>query len=186
MGRFRLSTVTNCHGTQRNWTPRWFNIRKTFKSSSNATYGKPFNNGDAVDFTKKLTAKGNADQQGQQHSSSKKGKLNKLKKFHKLWSWKAGAGWTIFTILDWWLLAAGGWLTWRGVFLKWTPLGICLVAAAQWTMINDGPNGTRQPRRATSWQVIYQHNSNIYVTSRNHRFRYFRLRQIFIAHCHLD
>lgn len=147
MGRFRLSTVT--HGTaQRNWTPRWFNIRKSFKSTgTNSSYGKPFSNGETVDITKKLSTK--ADQQG----SSKKGKLNKLKKFHKWWSWKAGAGWTILSVLDWWLLAAGGWLTWRGVFLKWTPLGLCLVAAAQWTMINDGPNGKGQPRTATAWQV---------------------------------
>ncbi|XP_037036970.1 phosphatidylserine decarboxylase proenzyme, mitochondrial isoform X1 [Bradysia coprophila] len=147
-----FSTVT--HGTQRNWTPRWFNIRKSFKSTgTNSNYGKPFSNGETVEITKKLATKGNGDQQGQQHSSSKKGKLNKLKKFHKLWSWKAGAGWTILSVLDWWLLAAGGWLTWRGVFLKWTPLGLCLVAAAQWTMINDGPNGKGQPRTATAWQT---------------------------------
>lgn len=157
MGRSRLSTVTNCNGTQRNWTPRWFNIRKSFKSTGSTTFGQPFSNGDTVEFTKKMSTKSNSDQQGHQHSSSKKGKLNKLKKFHKLWSWKAGAGWTILSVLDWWLLAAGGWLTWRGVFLKWTPLGLCLVAAAQWTMINDGPNGKEQIRTATPWQVMYLH-----------------------------
>lgn len=150
MGRFRLSAVTSIRGTQKNWTAKWFNIRKAFRSSS--TFGKTFRNGDTVELSKKFSTQGNGDQQ---HSSSKKGKLNKLKKFHKLWSWKAGAGWTILSVLDWWLLAAGGWLTWRGVFLKWTPLGLCLVAAAQWTMISDGLNGKGQPRIASAWQVYY-------------------------------
>lgn len=168
MARLRLSTVTNIR------------IRKSFKTTANGNIsinGKPFNNGDSVEFTKKLSTKSNVDQQGQQNSSSKKGKLYKLKKFHKSWSWKAGAGWTILSVLDWWLLAAGGWLTWRGVFLKWTPLGLCLVAAAQWTMINDGPNGKGQPRRATSWQVIFLRNINGVVSFITINF----LRRIFIA-----
>ncbi|XP_026463043.1 uncharacterized protein LOC113365730 isoform X3 [Ctenocephalides felis] len=28
--------------------------------------------------------------------------------------------------------AAGGWVTWRGVLTRWTPLGICLIVAMQW------------------------------------------------------
>lgn len=94
----------------------------------------------------------NNDQQ-QQQGSSKKGKFTKFKRLRKSWSWKAGAGWTILSVLDWWLLAAGGWLTWRGVFLKWTPLGICIVAAVQWHLIKDDHEKKGLARTASQWQV---------------------------------
>lgn len=92
-------------------------------------------------------------QQQQQQGSSKKGKFTKFKRLRKSWSWKAGAGWTILSVLDWWLLAAGGWLTWRGVFLKWTPLGICIVAAVQWHLIKDDHEKKGLARTASQWQV---------------------------------
>jgi hypothetical protein len=74
-------------------------------------------------------------------------------KFKKIWSWQARAGWTIFSVLDWWLLAAGGWLTWRGVFLRWTPLGMCVAAAIQWHLQNKKLDANGLPRTAAAWQV---------------------------------
>lgn len=89
-------------------------------------------------------------QQQQQQGRQSKGKFNKIQ---RKWSWKAGAGWTILSVLDWWLLAAGGWLTWRGVFLRWTPIGICMIAAAQWHLHNRELDRKGLPRTAASWQV---------------------------------
>lgn len=89
-------------------------------------------------------------QHQQQH---KKGKSNKIRKIRKSWSWKAGAGWTILSMLDWWLIAAGGWLTWRGLFLKWTPIGISLVAAAHWHLRNQECDRKGLPRTASKWMV---------------------------------
>lgn len=89
-------------------------------------------------------------QQQQQQGRQSKGKFNKIQ---RKWSWKAGAGWTILSVLDWWLLAAGGWLTWRGVFLRWTPIGICMIAAAQWHLHNRELDRKGLPRTAASWQM---------------------------------
>lgn len=71
----------------------------------------------------------------------------------KSWSWKAGAGWTILSVLDWWLIAAGGWLTWRGLFLKWTPIGIGLVAVLHWHLRNQECDRKGLPRTASKWMV---------------------------------
>ncbi|XP_062559597.1 uncharacterized protein LOC134224275 isoform X2 [Armigeres subalbatus] len=49
--------------------------------------------------------------------------------------------------------AAGGWLTWRGVFLRWTPIGICMIAAAQWHLHNRELDRKGLPRTAASWQM---------------------------------
>lgn len=49
--------------------------------------------------------------------------------------------------------AAGGWLTWRGVFLRWTPLGICMIAAAQWHLHNRDLDKQGLPRTAAPWQM---------------------------------
>lgn len=100
-------------------------------------------------------------QQQQQggHEGGRKGNdtLHRFRKSRKSWRWKAGASWTILSVLDWWLLAAGGWLTWRGVFLKWTPLGICIIAAVQWQRgrVQDSDRSGKQllPRTASQWQV---------------------------------
>lgn len=45
----------------------------------------------------------------------------------KSWKWRS-----VLSVFDWWILAAGGWVTWRGVLTRWTPLGICLIVAMQW------------------------------------------------------
>jgi phosphatidylserine decarboxylase len=72
---------------------------------------------------------------------------------HK-WRWDAaGAYLTVISVIDWWLLAAGGWLTWRGIFLRWTPIGLCLFAAAQWHLHNKEQDRKGLPRTASQWQM---------------------------------
>lgn len=99
------------------------------------------------------TGGSNGGQDRQQGSGKTKGKLNKIKIFRTKWSWRAGAGWTILSVLDWWLLAAGGWLTWKGVVLRWSPLGLCTYAAIQWYLHNKELDKQGLPRTATKWQV---------------------------------
>uniref|UniRef100_A0A2M4CVK6 Putative phosphatidylserine decarboxylase n=1 Tax=Anopheles darlingi TaxID=43151 RepID=A0A2M4CVK6_ANODA len=48
--------------------------------------------------------------------------------------------------------AAGGWLTWRGVFLRWTPISICMVVAAKWHLHNRDLDKKGLPRTAAKWQ----------------------------------
>ncbi|XP_058129069.1 phosphatidylserine decarboxylase proenzyme, mitochondrial isoform X2 [Anopheles ziemanni] len=48
---------------------------------------------------------------------------------------------------------AGGWLTWRGVFLRWTPIGICMVVAAKWHLHNRELDKKGLPRTAAKWQA---------------------------------
>lgn len=86
----------------------------------------------------------------QSSNQNGKGKLHKIK---RKWRWGAGAGWTILSVLDWWLLAAGGWLSWQGVILRWTPLGVVLVAAAQWHLHNRECERKGLPKTAPHWQV---------------------------------
>lgn len=81
--------------------------------------------------------------------SAYKGKLYKIQK----WKWGAGASWTILSILDWWLLAAGGWLTWQGQVLRWTPLGICFVAATHLYLHKRECVRNGLPFTAPAWQV---------------------------------
>jgi len=97
----------------------------------------------------------------QQYHQRRKGKLLK-----KEWIHKAGAGWTLFSFLDWWLLAAGGWLTWRGVFMRWTPLGICLIAAAHWHLHNRDLDKKGLPRTATQWQMSVYRSLPLRAVSR--------------------
>lgn len=123
---------------------------KSTNSSNNTT--TPASSSSIGQYSRQ-SSKNNDQQQQQQQGSSKKGKFTKFKRLRKSWSWKAGAGWTILSVLDWWLLAAGGWLTWRGVFLKWTPLGICIVAAVQWHLIKDDHEKKGLARTASQWQV---------------------------------
>lgn len=90
----------------------------------------------------------------EQGGRSGKGKFRKLSKtIHRQWTWSAGAGWTILSVLDWWLLVAGGWLSWQGALLRWTPLGVCLAAAIQWHMHNRDLDRKGLPRTATKWQT---------------------------------
>lgn len=95
---------------------------------------------------------GDKEEQGQGRSG--KGKFLKLSKtIPRQWTWSAGAGWTILSVLDWWLLVAGGWLSWQGALLRWTPLGVCLAAAIQWHLHNRDLDKKGLPRTATKWQT---------------------------------
>lgn len=82
---------------------------------------------------------------------SKKGKFKKI--IRKSWGWKAGAGWTILSVLDWWLLAAGGWLTWRNLILKWTPIGIGIASLVHWHLHYRKCDKLGQPRTASRIMV---------------------------------
>lgn len=97
-----------------------------------------------------------------------KGKLNKIRR-----KWRWGAGATILSVLDWWLLAAGGWLTWRGVFLRWTPIGFCLMAAAHWHLHNQEMDRKGLPRTASQWQVIFIITNNNPQNSIHNKMSYF-------------
>lgn len=123
---YRISKATNFRPKQ--WTQKWTIVQRPFSQSP---YG---------------STKG---QTGNQNANAK-GKLHKIK---RKWRWGAGAGWTILSVLDWWLLAAGGWLSWQGAVLRWTPLGVALVAAAQWHLHNRECQRKGLPRTAPHWQV---------------------------------
>lgn len=125
---FRISKATNFRPKQ--WTPRWTIVKRPFSKSQSHQHGASSNKSQA--------------------NPNGKGKLHKIK---RKWRWGAGAGWTILSVLDWWLLAAGGWLSWQGVVLRWTPLGVVLVAAAQWHLHNKECARKGLPRTAPHWQV---------------------------------
>lgn len=131
----RLSKAVNFKPIPNKWPTKWTVVRRSISG------GKQHQDG-----------QGSGQQQQQQNQQGQSGK-GKFVKIRKRWSWKAGAGWTILSVLDWWLLAAGGWLTWRGVFLRWTPLGICMIAAAQWHLHNRDLDKQGLPRTAAPWQV---------------------------------
>jgi hypothetical protein len=116
-------------------------------------------------------------QEHKSHSATNKGKVHKI---HK-WKWSAGAGWTILSILDWWLLAAGGWLSWQGVFFRWTPIGICIIAATQWHLHNKECTRNGLPRTAPAWQVIFKTLTFPYHHHLNFHF-HFRLTFIALYH----
>lgn len=46
----------------------------------------------------------------------------------------------------------GGWLTWRGLFFKWTPIGVCIIAAVQWYLVGGNDSDNEPPRTASTWQ----------------------------------
>lgn len=125
----RITKATNFRTKQ--WTPRWTIANRPFSKSQ-------FHNGSSTN-------------QSNNPNSSGKGKLHRIK---RKWRWGAGAGWTILSVLDWWLLAAGGWLSWQGAVLRWTPLGVVIVAAAQWHLHNRECERKGLPRTAPHWQVI--------------------------------
>jgi hypothetical protein len=125
----RISRATNFRPKQ--WTSRWTIAKRPFSQSHQQ-------------YHQHSTNKSQNNQSG-----TNKGKLHKIK---RKWRWGA-TGWTILSILDWWLLAAGGWLSWQGVILRWTPLGLCIVAAAQWHLHNKECERKGLPRTAPAWQV---------------------------------
>lgn len=123
----RISKAANFRPKQ--WTARWTVVKRPFTSSQNQ-HGATKNQNN--------------------QSLSGKGKLHKIK---RKWRWGAGAGWTVLSVLDWWLLAAGGWLSWQSTVLRWTPLGVVFVAAAQWHLHNRECERQGLPRTAPHWQV---------------------------------
>ncbi|XP_055547928.1 phosphatidylserine decarboxylase proenzyme, mitochondrial isoform X3 [Wyeomyia smithii] len=135
----RLLRAVNFKPNPNKWSTKWTVGRRSVSSSKRDHEQSSYQQ-----------HSGQQQQQHHQQNQQSKGKFVRIK---KKWSWKAGAGWTILSVLDWWLLAAGGWLTWRGVFLRWTPLGICMVAAAQWHLHNRELDRKGLPRTATPWQM---------------------------------
>ena len=134
----RLSKAVNFKPIPNKWPTKWTVVRRSISG------GKQHQD---------QQQQGSGHQQQQQQQNQQQSGKGKFVKIRKRWSWKAGAGWTILSVLDWWLLAAGGWLTWRGVFLRWTPLGICMIAAAQWHLHNRDLDKQGLPRTAAPWQV---------------------------------
>ncbi|KAG5681798.1 hypothetical protein PVAND_011206 [Polypedilum vanderplanki] len=47
----------------------------------------------------------------------------------------------------------GGWLSWQGAILRWTPLGICIIAAAHWHLHKRECERRGLPKTATAWQT---------------------------------
>jgi hypothetical protein len=133
-----MSRVGNFRPLPGKWRPRW----RSYQTASKQQQQQQQQQSGGFEIPGGGTGGGG-------RTGSEKGKL----KFKAIWSWQAGAGWTIFSVLDWWLLAAGGWLTWRGVFLRWTPLGMCVAAAIQWHMHNKNLDRNGLPRTAAPWQV---------------------------------
>lgn len=136
----RLSKAVNFKPTPHKWATKWTVARRSISSGKHQEQNSSHQH----------SSHQQQEQQQQQQGRQSTGKFNKIQ---RKWSWKAGAGWTILSVLDWWLLAAGGWLTWRGVFLRWTPIGICMTAAAQLYLHNRELDRKGLPRTAASWQV---------------------------------
>lgn len=151
---------TNTNFTQSKWSTRWITI---YKSPMNSTNSQQVANNKGISHRYYATKPVNETKTTSATSTiAKKGKFSKLKRIRKSWGWKAGAGWTILSVLDWWLLAAGGWLTWRNVFLKWTPIGIGLATLAHWHFHNQKCDRLGQPRTASRIMVRNAYLLNIY------------------------
>jgi hypothetical protein len=137
LNQFRISKASNFRPKQ--WTSKWTIVNRPFSLTH----------------------------QYHQHSSknqniNNKGKLHKIKLKWPGLRWGAGAGWTVLSILDWWLLAAGGWLSWQGAILRWSPIGICLAAALHWHLHNRECERRGLPRTAPTWQVCIV-NALLYI-----------------------
>lgn len=135
--------MANVNVIQSKWATRWITI---YKSPCNST-NLPNNNKNHRYYTTKQM------NETKVASSTKKGKFSKLKRVRKSWGWKAGIGWTILSVLDWWLLAAGGWLTLRSLVLKWTPIGIGLATLLHCHLHNRKCDELGQTRTASRIMV---------------------------------
>lgn len=152
--------------TQNKWSSRWVTVYRSSsknlslqqpingKSVHHRFYGTPTtqngtNNEDKTVATKTTTTT----TPNAASTVARKGKFSKLKRMQKSWGWKAGVGWTILSVLDWWLLAAGGWLTWRSLLLKWTPIGVGLATFIHWHLHNQKCDRLGQPRTASKVMV---------------------------------
>ncbi|XP_031630880.1 phosphatidylserine decarboxylase proenzyme, mitochondrial [Contarinia nasturtii] len=131
---------TNIDVTQSKWASRWITVYKSSNSTNLSINSKN------IPHRYYSVKQGN---ENKAEISTKKGKFSKLKRIRKSWGWKAGAGWTVLSVLDWWLLAAGGWLTWRSMILKWTPIGIGLASLLHWHLHNRKCDTLGQPRTAS-------------------------------------
>lgn len=63
----------------------------------------------------------------------------------------------------------GGWLTWHGLFFKWTPIGVCIIAAVQWYLIGDDRHQSENepPRTASNWQSKFYCSLPLRILSRS-------------------
>lgn len=169
-----IQKVGNFRPISPQWRSKWAIVTRAVGTSRNNSQPKSIHSGSSAETHNSsalVNANGSSSGDHFHHRHhSEKGKLLKKK-----WLRKAGAGWTLLSVLDWWIIA-GGWLTWRGVLLRWTPLGFCLIAAAQWHLHNREMEKKGHPRTATEWQVKTfrpQHiaypnisNFNLYIDER--------------------
>lgn len=163
------SNLPNSNIIQNKWTANWITIYKSYsKFGAKVTAAAGSRHYVTNDTASVEKTSGNNGDRGHEHQH-RKGKSSKCRKIRKSWSWKAGAGWTILSMLDWWLIAAGGWLTWRGLFLKWTPIGIGLVAAAHWHLRNQECDRKGLPRTASKWMVSVDWNK-LFFSPAKHSF----------------
>lgn len=129
---------------------------------------------------------------GTNSKQSQTGKQGKLHRIRRKWRWGAGAaGWTVLSFLDWWLLIVGGYLSWQSVFLRWTPLGVVLVAAAQWHLHHREQTRQGLPLTAPHWQVtlnLFQNTTlrvsqlDAHLQNFNKKF-FYEFRRHFTAPC---
>lgn len=61
----------------------------------------------------------------------------------------------------------GGYLSWQSVFLRWTPLGVVLVAAAQWHLHNREQSRQGLPLTAPHWQTTFYCSLPLRIMSRS-------------------
>lgn len=148
---------------QNKWSTRWITVYRSSskdlslqqpvngKSVHHRFYGTPTQNGTNLNEDKTVATKTTTTNAAS--TVARKGKFSQLKRMQKSWGWKAGVGWTILSVLDWWLLAAGGWLTWRSLLLKWTPIGVGLATFIHWHLHNQKCDRLGQPRTASKVMV---------------------------------
>lgn len=154
---FSIQKVGNFRPISHQWSSKWSIVRRAVGTGRQNTQQQKsiHSSAETQSSTGTSSAALNANKSSSsgEHHYRQKGKLLKKK-----WLRKAGAGWTLLSVLDWWIIA-GGWLTWRGVLLRWTPLGFCLIAAAQWHLHNREMDKKGLPRTATQWQVNRPHTT---------------------------
>lgn len=166
---YRLAKMCNYHTIQNKWTANWI-YRNSQKSHHSITNNNNINSKiipKSADGHQHFHQKFKQQQYRHNHDHNKTtGKY--ILTFQNSWKWKFGYGWTILSILDWWLLAAAGLFTWRGIFFKVTPIiGLCLLGVVQWTQfryenkndskinnIDDVVEKKQFRRIASNWQVV--------------------------------
>uniref|UniRef100_A0A336LR80 Phosphatidylserine decarboxylase proenzyme, mitochondrial n=1 Tax=Culicoides sonorensis TaxID=179676 RepID=A0A336LR80_CULSO len=154
-----IQKVGNFRPIPHQWSTKWSIVRRAVSTSGQNSHQIQTSSAAENSSSKIVNAKsGSREEHHQNHHH--KGKLLKKK-----WLKKAGAGWTLLSVLDWWIIA-GGWLSWRGVLMRWTPLGFMLIAAAQWHLHNREMDKKGLPRTATQWQMNVYRSLPLRVVSR--------------------